>query len=165
MFCIFFAFLLNLNSFEDKFTARGIFVTVEYKANEIKGSVKYSFKFLTLTDLLEIYKLPFYLIDDIKNFRPESSFKFKVYGQSFYLFKYLVSNKNTDSEAEKGGSNSALNNKPDFFESYERIFKDDFKFFVIDIAFRSVVNEYSNLPLSHRKAFISDLNVFFKDKE
>lgn len=164
MFYIFFLFLTYLNSFENKFTARGIFVTVEYKANEVRSSVRYSFRFLKLTDLFQIYEIPFYLIDDIKNFKPETSFKLKIYGQNFYIFKYIKFNVEEEKVSKKDKTMASYEDEPDFIESYFKAFRGDMRFYIFDITFRGLIDDYSKLSITQRKAFISELDLVFRNR-
>ncbi|MCX7642149.1 MAG: hypothetical protein N2Z20_05905 [Elusimicrobiales bacterium] len=150
--------------FEDKFSARGIFVTVEYKGEVVKGTILYSFKFLNISDLIEIYSIPFYLIKDITHLNLEKSFKLKFYGHNFYLFRYIASftkHKNNNLVSNQVNYNSY--EETDFFDYYFKNIDKNFSFYLFDMTFQSLSKEYSYIPKHARKNFINDLGILFNN--
>lgn len=152
--------LTFLNCVEDKFSARGIFVTVEYRGADVRGSVSYSFRFFNISDLIEIYRIPFYLIKDIKSFSPGKTLKLKIYGQSFYVFRYFNKKKEPISNLSQNTPSNSNEAEPDFFEYYSSILNKNIGFYIIDFALKSVSDEYTKTPKEKRKEFINDLNIF-----
>ncbi len=156
--------LFNLYSVENKFTARGIFVSIEYRGVDVKGSVTYSLRFLNFLDLIYSYQLPFYLIKDISDMDLTKSFRVKVYGQSFYVFRYIESNKSKENiKLGSSSKNNSNNTEPDFFDYYFKNFNKNFSFYAFDIIMRGLVDDYTRLSLKQRREVSKDLFFFIKN--
>lgn len=158
LFLLFFLLYTDSFSIEERFTARGIFVSIEYKGIDVRGSISYSVNFLTFGDLKYIWTLPFYMVKDIRNVDLRSSFRVKLYGQSFYVFKYLNHKDAKNKEMQTDNlSRETFDNDIDFFDYFSNY--KNIHFYLIDFALSSFVRGYSTIPTKSRKAVFYDIKA------